>query len=53
MKHYLLLNMYTLLYVHIDGTVDVVAVVSHIQRVGCQPQKTASHGDQSRSLVVC
>ena len=24
-------------------------VVSHIQRIGCQPQKTTSHGSQSRS----
>ena len=27
----------------------VVFVVSHIQRIGCQPQKTTLHGDQSRS----
>ena len=27
----------------------VVVVVSHIQRIGCQPEKTTSHGGQSRS----
>ena len=29
--------------------VVVVVVVSHIQRIGCQPEKTALHGGQSRS----
>ena len=29
--------------------IRVVAVVSHIQRTGCQPQKTTLHGGQSRS----
>ena len=29
--------------------VVVVVVVSHIQRIGCQPEKTTSHGGQSRS----
>ena len=28
---------------------DVVVVVSHIQRIGCQPGKTTLHGGQSRS----
>ena len=27
----------------------VVVVVSHIQRIGCQPEKTTLHGGQSRS----
>ena len=27
----------------------VVVVVSHIQRIGCQPEKTSLHGGQSRS----
>ena len=27
----------------------VVVVVSHIQRIGCQPEKTTVHGGQSRS----
>ena len=27
----------------------VVVVASHIQRIGCQPEKTTLHGDQSRS----
>ena len=26
-----------------------VVVVSHIQRIGCQPEKTTLHGGQSRS----
>ena len=30
-------------------TVVVVVVVSHIQRIGCQPEKTTLHGGQSRS----
>ena len=29
--------------------VVVVVVVSHIQRIGCQPEKTTLHGSQSRS----
>ena len=29
--------------------VVVVVVVSHIQRIGCQPEKTTLHGGQSRS----
>ena len=29
--------------------VVVVVVVSHIQRIGCQPEKTTLHGCQSRS----
>ena len=28
----------------------VVIVVSHIERIGCQPQKTTSHGGQSRVI---
>ena len=31
------------------GVVVVVVVVSHIQRIGCQPEKTTLHGGQSRS----
>ena len=27
----------------------IVVVVSHIQRIGCQPEKTTLHGGQSRS----
>ena len=30
-------------------TTPVVVVVSHIQRIGCQPEKTTLHGSQSRS----
>ena len=30
--------------------VVVVAVVSHIQLIGCQPEKTTSHGGHFRSL---
>ena len=30
-------------------TVVVVVVVSRIQRIGCQPEKTSLHGGQSRS----
>ena len=30
------------------GCVVVVVVVSRIQRIGCQPEKTNLHGDQSR-----
>ena len=37
----------TVLYYHC--TVLVVVVVSHIQRIGCQPEKTTLHGGQSRS----
>ena len=33
---------------NLSGSV-VVVVVSHIQRIGCQPEKTALHGGQSRS----
>ena len=34
----------------LPGTVVVVVVVvSHIQPIGCQPEKTTLHGDQSRS----
>ena len=32
-----------------DVVVVVVVVVSHIQRIGCQPEKTTLHGGQSRS----
>ena len=28
---------------------DGVVFVSHIKRIGCQPDKTTSHGGQSRS----
>ena len=31
------------------GVVVVVAIVSHIQRSGCQPEKTTLHSGQSRS----
>ena len=31
------------------NVVVVVVVVSHIQRIGCQPEKTTLHGGQSRS----
>ena len=31
------------------SAVVVVVVVSHIQRIGCQPEKTTLHGGQSRS----
>ena len=30
----------------------VVVVVSHIQRIGCQPEKTTLHGGQSRSCEL-
>ena len=30
-------------------SVVIVVVVSHIQRIGCQPEKTTLHGAQSRS----
>ena len=33
----------------LNGVVVVVVVVSHIQRIGCQPEKTTLHGGQSRS----
>ena len=34
--------------------VVVVVVVSHFQRIGCQPEKTTLlHGGQSRSFVSC
>ena len=32
-----------------SSTVVDVVVVSHIQRIGCQPEKTTLHGGQSRS----
>ena len=32
-----------------SSVVVVVVVVSHIQRIGCQPEKTTLHGGQSRS----
>ena len=35
--------------VRFSSTVVVVFVVSHIQRIGCQPEKTTLHGGQSRS----
>ena len=31
------------------GPVVVVVVASHIQRIGCQPEKTTLHGGRSRS----
>ena len=49
-------NRHTLLYAHRECTLHtrihtavVVVVVSHIQRIGCQPEKTTLHGGQSRS----
>ena len=36
-------------YIYIYQDVVVVVVVSHIQRIGCQPEKTTLHGGQSRS----
>ena len=33
----------------VEFCVVVVVVVSHIQRIGCQPEKTTLHGGQSRS----
>ena len=33
----------------VESCVVVVVVVSHIQRIGCQPEKTTLHGGQSRS----
>ena len=36
-------------YTRIYTVVVVVVVVSHIQRIGCQPEKTTLHGGQSRS----
>ena len=30
-------------------TKPFVMIVSHIQRIGCQPEKTTLHGGQSRS----
>ena len=35
-------------YIYIVVVV-VVVVVAHIQRIGCQPEKTTLHGGQSRS----
>ena len=32
-----------------DQMLQIVVVVSHIQRIGCQPEKTTLHGGQSRS----
>ena len=32
-----------------DPLVVVAVVVSHIQRIGCQPEKNTLHGGQSRS----
>ena len=41
-------DVYYCLYMH--HTLEyVVVVVSHIQRIGCQPEKTTLHGGQSRS----
>ena len=34
---------------HVHQEYVVVVVVSHIQRIGCQPEKTTLHGGQSRS----
>ena len=33
----------------VASSIVVVVVVSHIQRIGCQPEKTTLHGGQSRS----
>ena len=33
----------------ISSYIVVVVVVSHIQRISCQPEKTTLHGGQSRS----
>ena len=42
-------NMVVIVYCYI-GCEDEVIVVSHIQRIGCQPEKTTLlHGGQSRS----
>ena len=43
---YLVCIMYVSMYVRMSV---VVVVVSHIQRIGCQPEKTTLHGGQSRS----
>ena len=37
------------IYVCMVITYVVFVVVSHIQRIGCQPEKTTLHGGQSRS----
>ena len=37
------------IYMPFITIVVVVVVVSHIQRIGCQPEKTTLHGGQSRS----
>ena len=37
------------IHLYINVVVVVVVVVSHIQRIGCQPGKTTSRGGQSRS----
>ena len=41
------MDMMYMLYVWSSHVVSVV--VSHIQRIGCQPEKTTLHGGQSRS----
>ena len=47
------IRIYQYLYETLPATqhvvVVVVVVVSHIQRIGCQPEKTTLHGGQSRS----
>ena len=35
------------------SAIVVVVVLSHIPRIGCQPEKPTLHGGQSRSLVIC
>ena len=41
---------HTVVCIHIcTAAFIVVVVVSHIQRIGCQPEKTTLHGGQSRS----
>ena len=39
-------------YWHRSAVVVVVVDVSHIQRIGCQPEKTTLHGGQSRSWAA-
>ena len=47
---YTLLHVMTIhTYIHTCVPVVVVVVVSHFQRIGCQPEKTTLHGGQSRS----
>ena len=36
----------------LGGSTAASTVVSHIQRIGCQPEKTTLHGGQSRSLCA-